>query len=199
MKTIKSIAKVTMLVAFVAFANTLMATGNLRVNILPLNANKAVVAISNAAASNFEISVENANGEILYYKETGADSKDFRKVFDFSRLDKGAYRLIVTAEGTTTEREFTIDNKNIAVGKEKSVMEPFFAYKDGILKVSYLNFPEEAMSINFYDKNDLLYKKELGKKFNVNEGFDLSKLAKGSYDVVLSTEDNSYSFNFEVK
>jgi hypothetical protein len=107
--------------------------------------------------------------------------------------------LIVTAEGTTTEREFTIDNKNIAVGKEKSVMEPFFAYKDGILKVSYLNFPEEAMSINFYDKNDLLYKKELGKKFNVNEGFDLSKLAKGSYDVVLSTEDNSYSFNFEVK
>ena len=34
MKTIKTISKLTMLFAFVAFANTLMAGGNLKVNIL---------------------------------------------------------------------------------------------------------------------------------------------------------------------
>ena len=83
MRTIKSISKVTMLIAFVAFANTLMATGNLKVNILPLTAETAVVAISNAEAANFRISIANENGEVVYFKETDADSKDFRKVFDF--------------------------------------------------------------------------------------------------------------------
>jgi hypothetical protein len=199
MKTINSISKVTMLIAFVAFANTLMATGNLKVNILPLTAERAVVAISNASASNFQISIENNKGEVVYYKETEADSKDYRKVFDFSKLEKGDYKLSVTVDASTTERPFKIDNRNIAVGKEKSIMEPYFAYKNGVLKLSYLNFSEEKLSLNFYDKYDLVYSKEIGDKFNVVEGFDLSKLNKGNYSVVLSTNDKSYTYNVNVE
>lgn len=199
MKTIKSISKVTMLIAFVAFANTLMATGNLKVNILPLTAEKAVVAISNSAASNFLISIENGKGEVVYYKETNADSKDFRKIFDFSNLERGDYNLSVSVDGSTTERSFKIDNRNIAVGKEKNTMEPFFAYKEGILVLSYLNFSEEDLSLNFYDKNDLVYSKKIGDRFNVNEGFDLTKLANGNYSVVLSTDSKSYTYNVDVK
>jgi hypothetical protein len=199
MKTINSISKVTMLIAFVAFANTLMATGNLKVNILPLTAEKAVVAISNTAAANFQISIANEKGEVVYYKETDADSKDFRKVFDFSNLEKGDYKLSVTVDAATTERLFKIENKNIAVGKEKSILEPFFAYKDGVLKLSYLNFSEDNLSLNFYDRENLVYSKEIGDKFNVNEGFNLSKLEKGTYSVVLSANDKSYTYNLNVE
>jgi len=188
-----------MLFAFVAFANTLMASGNLKVNILPLTSDKAVVAISNTAAGNFQISIANDKGEIIYYKETGADSKDYRKVFDFSKRESGNYNLSVSVDGLTSERPFKIDNRNIAVGKEKSTMEPYFAYKEGILVLSYLNFSEENLSLNFYDNNDLVYTKEIGDKFNVNEGFDLSKLANGEYSVVLSTDSKSYTYNVNVE
>lgn len=199
MKTIKTISKLTMLFAFVAFANTLMAGGNLKVNILPLTSEKAVVAISTTDAANLQISIENENGEKVYYKETDADNKDYRKVFDFSNLDRGDYKLSVSTNGLTTERTFSIDNKNIAVGKEKSLLEPYFAFKDGVLKLSYLNFPEEKLSLNFYTDNDLVYSKEIGSKFNVVEGFDLSKLEKGTYSAVLSTESKSYSYNLDLK
>lgn len=199
MKTIKSISKVTMLIAFVAFANTLMATGNLKVNILPLTAEKAVVAISNASAANFQISIATENGEVVYFKETDADSKDFHKVFDFSNLEKGSYKLSVSVDNETTERSFKIDNKNIAVGKEKSILEPYFAYKNGVLKLSYLNFSEDNLSLNLYDTKDLIYSKEIGSKFNVTEGFDLSKLNKGAYSVVLSTENKSYTYKINVE
>jgi len=199
MKTIKTISKLAMLFAFVAFANTLKASGNLKVNILPLTSETAVVAISNTAASNFQISIENEKGEIIYYKETGADSKDYRKVFDFSNLEAGDYKLAASIDGSTTERSFKIGNKNIAVGKEKSIMEPYFAYKEGVLKLSYLNFSEENLSLNFYDKSDLVYSKKIGDKFNVNEGFDLSKLNKGNYSVVLSTDSKSYTYNVNVE
>ena len=200
MKTIKSFSKVTMLVAFVAFANTLMAAGNLKVNILPLTADKAVVAISNTDAANFKISIENNNGETVYYKETEAGSKDYRKIFDFSDLDRGEYKLSVSVNGSTTQRMFKIENKNIAVGKEKSLMEPYFAYKDGILKLSYLNFPEENLSLNFYDGSDnLVYTKNLGNNFNVIEGYNLSKLGKGTYSVILTSDSKNYPYNFDVK
>ena len=200
MKTIKSFSKVTMLVAFVAFANTLMAAGNLKVNILPLTADKAVVAISNTDAANFKISIENNNGETVYYKETEAGSKDYRKIFDFSDLDRGEYKLSVSVNGSTTQRMFKIENKNIAVGKEKSLMEPYFAYKDGVLKLSYLNFPEENLSLNFYDgSNNLVYTKNLGNNFNVIEGYNLSKLGKGTYSVILTSDSKNYPYNFDVK
>ncbi len=199
MKTINSISKVTMLIAFVAFANTLMATGNLKVNILPLTAETAVVAISNTAAANFQISIANEKGEVVYYKETDADSKDYRKVFDFSKLEKGDYKLTVSAEGFTSEREFIIENRNIAVGKEKSILDPYFAYKDEVLKLSYLNFQEENLSLNFYDQNNLIYSKEIGDKFNVTEGFNLSKLDRGTYSVVFSAGNESYTYNVTVE
>lgn len=199
MKTINSISKVTMLFAFVAFANTVLAGGNLKVNILPLTAEKAVVAISNTEAANFQISIANEKGEFVYFKETDADSKDFRKVFDFSNLEKGDYMLSVTVDDATTERSFKIDNSNIAVGKEKSLIEPFFAYKEGVLKLSYLNFSEDNVSLNFYDSNDLIYTKEIGNKFNVNEGFNLSKLERGTYSVVLSAKDKSYTYLLNVE
>ena len=199
MKTINTISKLTMLFAFVAFANTLMAGGNLKVNILPLNSETAVVAISTVDAANLQISIENDRGEKVYYKETDAENKDYRKVFNFSNLDRGDYKLTVTTNGLTTERTFSIDNENIAVGKEKSLIEPYFAYKNGVLKVSYLNFPEENVNLNFYANNDLVYSKEIGSKFNVTEGYDLSKLEKGNYSVVLSTDSKSYTYDLDLK
>ncbi len=188
-----------MLFAFVAFANTLMAAGNLKVNILPLTSERAVIAISNTDAANFKIIIENSKGEMVYYKETNADTKDYRKVFDFSNLDKGDYKLAVSIDGSSSERQFKIENKNIAVGKEKTILEPFFAYKDGVLKLSYLNFSEENMKLNFYNSDELVYTKNIGNKFNVNEGFNLSKLDKGKYSVVFSSDDKDYSYNVDIK
>jgi len=199
MKTMNAISKVTMLFAFVAFANTLMATGNLKVNIVLMTAKKAVVEISSAAASNFQISISNNQGEVVYYNETDEESSDYRKVFDFSDLDNGKYKLSVTIENQTTERLFSINNKNLAVGMEKNSMKPFFSYKDDILKLSYLNFSEKSMNLDLYNGNDLVYSHKIDNQFAVNKGFDLSKLDKGNYSVVLSADDKTYTYNVNVE
>jgi hypothetical protein len=199
MKTITTISKVTMLFAFAAFANNLMASGNLKVNIVPVNSEKAVVAISSATTSNLQISIaDNENQEVLY-RETENEKNDYQKVFDFSALKTGDYKLSVTADNMTTERSFSISKESISVGNEKHSIEPFFAYKNGILKLSYLNFSQENLKLNFYNNSELVYNKEIGNKFDVVEGFNLSKLEKGSYAVVLSTNDKSYTYNINVE
>jgi len=199
MKTIKSFSKVTMLLAFVAFANTLMAAGNLRLNILPLNSERAVVAITNNEAANFQISIEDKKGEKIFYKETRSDNNDYRKIYDFSELENGEYKMTVTINGDTAERTFNINDSNITVSKEKKIEEPYFSYIDGVLKVSYLNFSEEKLNLNFYKDNELVYSKSLGNKFNVIEGYDLSKLEEGVYSVVLAGNDKTFTYGIDIK
>ncbi|HAZ04651.1 MAG: hypothetical protein A2W90_06720 [Bacteroidetes bacterium GWF2_42_66] len=199
MKTIRTISKVTTIIAFVAFANVVLATGNLKVNILPLTSEKAVVAISNNTGSTFQISVENENGEILFYKETSDIATDYSKVYDFSRLEKGDYKLQVAIDGEKITRDFTIGRNNISVGKTRPVLDPYFSFKDNVLKISYLNFNEKDVNINFYNSSDIVYTKAAGNKFNVSEGFDLSKLENGNYSVSLSTVNDEYTYNFTIK
>ncbi len=196
MKTIRTL---TMTFAILVLANVAMATGNLRVDILPLTAERAVVAISNSAESNFEISIENSAGEIVYYKETEGKVVDYRKVYDFSRLEDGQYTLVVNIDGATSKREFSIDSRNIAVGKLKNLVKPYFAFDNDVLRVAYLNYPGETMDLMIYEGDNLIYNKALENTFSVNEGLNLSKLKTGNYQVVLATGDEVYDYTVQKK
>lgn len=196
MKTFKTI---TMMIALTVIANIALATGNLRVNILPLNADRAVVAISNNAETQFQISIENAQGEVVYFKETEGELADYRKVYDFSKLETGNYKLVVSIDDVKGEREFAIDHGAIKVGKEKTLVAPFFSYNDEILRVAFLNHAGEKTSLYIYDSGELVYSKALENNFSVNEGLNLSKLSAGNYQVVLASGDEIYDYTVAVK
>jgi len=199
MKKIRTISKVATIIAFVAFANVAFATGNLKVNILPLDSDKAVVAISNNTGSTFQISIENKYGDVVFYKETSDPATDYSKIYDFSKLEKGDYSLHVAIDGEKISRNFSIGKDNILVGATKSVVEPFFSYANNVLKISYLNFSGKNVNITFYNNAGLVSTKSAGAKFNLNKGFDVSKLAAGDYSVTLSADNDEYSYNFTVK
>lgn len=82
----KTILKVMMMFAFVAFANTLFASGNLKVNIVPVSSEKAVVTITSLADSNLKISVKDEKGLVVYYKEATNSDSNYKKVYDFQAL-----------------------------------------------------------------------------------------------------------------
>ena len=184
----------TFLFAFVAFVNILMAGGNLKVNIQPISAEKALVAISSLTESNLKITLEDEHGNIVYYREVAEPTGDYKKVYDFSALDAGQYKLSVESDNLTTERSFEIKNWKIEVGKEKTTLEPFFGFNNGLLRCSYLNFSKENLTLLFYGDNQLLYTKEIGHNFSVTEALDLSKLDKGNYKAVLLAGNKDFSY-----
>lgn len=192
-----TILNVTLVFAFAAFANTLFAAGNLKVNILPASTKKAVIAVSTCCNSNFSISVENEEGRIVYSKLDLEPVEDYLTEFDLSVLDDGKYKLKVVSQDITTERAFRKTDVGIKVGNEKTILKPFFGYNDGILRCTYLNFQKENLTLYFLKKNQLLYTKELGKTFNVTEGMNLSRLGRGNYEVILLAGDREYSFRVD--
>lgn len=193
MKTMKLLITVTavMIVAIVT------AVEKPKMNVIPLNADQAIVSITNENPALFEMSIETNRGELVYYKQTTKTSTEFKKTFDFANLQNGSYVLKLKVNDTGVLREFEVSNKEILVGDSKMKYDPYFSFKDNILKFSYLNFDQENFSLAIYNGNELFFNKRVGKDFAIQEGFNLSQLENGNYKVVLSSFNNQYVYNLE--
>ncbi len=193
MKTMKLLITVTavMIVAIVT------AVEKPKMDVIPLNADQAIVSITNEKPALFEMSIETNKGELVYYKQTTKASTEYKKTFDFANLQNGSYVLKLKVNDTGVLREFEVSNKEILVGDSKMKYDPYFSFKDNVLKFSYLNFDQENFSVSIYNGDELYFNKRVGKDFTIQEGFNLSKLEKGNYKVVLSSFNNQYVYNLE--
>ena len=195
----KTMLKITFVLALVAAANTLFAVGNLKVNMVALKDVKAVVAISALSNSNFNITISDEKGQIVYYQENTDHSDIYRKVYNFSNLEDGFYKISVVSDDLTTERQFQKIRSSIRVGDEKTTLEPFFKYEDGLFRCSYLNFDKENVVLHFYGNDQEIFKKNIGKDFSIQQVFSLSKLKRGNYSAVLTAGNKVFSYNIEVE
>jgi hypothetical protein len=193
MKTIRLLFTATA----VAIAAIVTAVEKPKMDVIPLNANQAIVSITNENPALFEMSIETNNGDLVYYKQTTKISTEYKKTFDFANLQNGSYVLKLKVNDTRVYREFEVNNNEIVVGDSKMKFDPYFSFKNSELKFSYLNFDQENFNVSIYNGNGLLFNKKLGKDFAIQEGFNLSKLEKGNYTVVLSSLSNEYIYTLE--
>jgi len=121
----------------------------------------------------------------------------YQKIYDFKNLENGNYTMDLRVHDTRLIKDIEVASNGIFVGESKLRIDPYFAFADDVLKLSYLNFDEEKLSINIYDEKGLVYKSELGKNFNVASGYDLSALRDGKYEVILSSYSNEFTFSLE--
>ncbi|WP_319272018.1 hypothetical protein [uncultured Draconibacterium sp.] len=191
MKTIKLLSTV-LAVAIVAVAT---AVEKPKMSVTPLSADRAVITIQNENASLFELSIHAEDGELVYYKQTTKPLSSYQKIYDFKNLENGNYTMDLRINDTRLLKDFEVASKGISVGESKLRIDPYFAFADGVLKLSYLNFDQESLSLNIYDEDGLVYKTSLGKDFNVASGYDLSALKEGKYEVILSSLNNDFSYS----
>jgi hypothetical protein len=197
----KNLKRNLMAIALVIISGTLMATGNLKMNIVQAENNKAVINISNFAQSQFEIELKNEYGEIVFYKQTSSPVTSYSKLYDFTMLEDGNYTFEVNVNNEKEVADLSLKNGKIQVMDSRKEVKPFFTVNKNILEISYLNYAKEELNLHVYDKitNELLYKKKLEPSFAVNYGLDFSKLNKGKYDAVLAGENNFYEYEVTVE
>lgn len=191
MKTIK----LTVAAALIAVAITATAVERPQVNLTPINSEQAVLSVYNQNAAYFELGIYTLYGEMVYYKQTNEQLNDYRKVYDFTNLAQGKYVLSLKINDTKVTKDFEVTGSGIKVGQDKISYDPYFTFANNELKFSYLNFDQENLKLLIYSNNGLVYEKNLGSEFNVTTGFDLSKLEKGSYSIILNSPDKEFSYN----
>ena len=158
MKTIKFLTTVTA-IAIVAIAS---AVEKPKMNVIPLTADRAIVSITNESAAYFELSVETQNGEMVYYKRSNKPLTDYQKIFDFTDLKEGDYVMNLKVKDTKLSKNFEVERQGIFVGDSKLTFDPYFNYKDGVLKFSYLNFDRNKLKLYFYNNKGLVYESKSG-------------------------------------
>ena len=193
MKTIKLLLTATA-VAIVAIAT---AVEKPKMNVTPLSPNRAVISITNENLAYFQLSIETKTGDVVYYKESSKPLTDYKKVFDFTKIEKGIYVINLKVNDTQLSKKFQVHETGIYVGKDVLRFDPYFTFNENVLKFSYLNVDEEKFNLNIYNKQGLVYQTKLGKDVALTSGYDLSKLETGNYEVILSSFSNEFVYSLE--
>lgn len=191
MKTIK----LAFTVAALTVATIANAVEKPKMNVVPINSERAIVSVTNENPAIFEVSIKAENGDMVYYKQTSEPVTDFKQVYDFKNLADGKYVLNLQVNDTKVINDFQVSGKGIEVGESKVRFAPYFDYKNNELKLSYLNFDQENLKLYFYNNEGLVYESKLGRDFNITTGYDLSGLKNGNYRVVLSSFNNEFTYN----
>lgn len=195
----KTIFKIMLAVVLCIFTTAVFASGNLRLNILPMNEEKALVNISALSGVNFNVTITNEKGQVVYYQEDSGSDQIYRKIFNFSELEDGTYRMKVACTDLSTERFIEKKRDKITVGEENTTQSPFFGVEGNILKCTYLNFDNDNITLHLYDRSEELYLKSLGKNFNIQHALNLSQLKSGRYEAVLTAGNKQFIYNVEIK
>ena len=173
-------------------SGSIFASGNLKVNFTGLKSDLAVIEISNVKSSSFEITVKNDVGEVIFSKAT-QPATNYKKNYDFSKLEEGTYYLTVKVDNEINESEFQVESGTLKLVGEKKI-------NNNELKMTYLNFSEEKATMSVLDVyGNELYSKKFNNEFNIQHGISLARLPKGSYSVVFSTREDSYNYSVSVK
>lgn len=191
MKTLKFLTSMSA-VAIVAIAT---AVEKPKMNVIPLSPDRAVVAITNEKPAYFEVSIETQKGDLVYYKKSSTPITDYQKTFDFTNLENGDYVISLKVNDTQLSKNFNVNSKQILVGESMLKFDPYFTFSDNVLKFSLLNVDQESFRFSLFSDGELVYQKKLGNDYSLQKGFDLSRLGKGEYKVVLSSLSNEYSYS----
>ena len=182
--------------ALAMLSGATMATGNLKLNVISTGNQKAVVMVTNAALSLYEVEIKNVEGDVMFYKRTASPGSFYKKTYDFSELNDGTYTLTASVENEKVVNFLNIDKGNVAVIDQERIVDPIFTLVNNTLKLSYLNYAQENLLIHLYESNThrLLFEKELKPDFAVNYGLNLSNLRNGKYDVVLAVNNRFFEY-----
>lgn len=181
-----------------ALAFFIVAIGNAsdfpKMNVVPVEAEKAMVAFQSDEASLLEITLTASNGEIVYFKKTKQRFSEYKKVFDFSVLGEGNYCLCVNFGNRSLNRTIYVDKNEIKVGPEQRLFEPYFSLNDKKLNVSFLNCPCKEVYVNIYRNGKHIEGINFGSELAIQKCIDLSNLGKGDYEVVLTDRFKNHKY-----
>lgn len=195
MKTMKTTIMLIAVFMLPAFA---YASGNVSLNMKSAGNESAFVEILKSSETEVEVDVTNDRNEVVFYKKLTDPIANYQRKYDFSGLEDGRYRMSVYSGNETNEAWFKIERGEVLVEKSRKIMEPYIKSDGNLWKMTFLNFPMEAMDLYVYDGTFQVYHKKIEPVFAIHEGLDLSNLLPGEYQIVFSNEYNNYTYDIKV-
>jgi len=168
-----------------------------KLEVVPNSKTKAIIALDNSESKTFKLSIEDKNGDVLFFQESIIEGNHYSKIFDFKNLSKGIYTITAKNSYGEEKQDIRVNNGNFEVLGKKEVHAPYVELKGNTLKLSYLNHSLSNVEMQIVDQNGNLFSKILGKDFSIQAGFNLSNLTTGELAINIISGNKTYSYYFE--
>ncbi|PKQ61808.1 hypothetical protein BZG02_14365 [Labilibaculum filiforme] len=177
-------------------ANTVFATGNIRINSY-LDTDLAIVSIINPTESILKLKIYDEAGNLYFSKKVSNATTD-QKLLDFSYLEDGTYKIVLTGAAINLEKKFEVANNKLVSEKEVELAEKtLFRADNNDLFVTYLSFNNKTFQISINDESgNEVFNGSYASEPNFSKKFNVEALPKGEYKVRLVSDNKEYNYAF---
>lgn len=177
-------------------ANSTFATGNIKINPY-LDTDLSIVSIINPTESELKMKIYDNEGNLYYSKKVSSTTTD-QKLFDFSYLEDGLYKIVLTGAEEKVEKEFSVEGSKLKVEDSKEVAEKtLFRSEDNNLFVSYLSFENKKFNLTITDAfGNEIFEESYTSTPTFSKKFNVSALPEGEYKVRLISNKKEYNYAF---
>ncbi|MCK3683631.1 hypothetical protein [Maribellus sp. YY47] len=165
-----------------------------KMNVVQVEKDKAMLAYSASTATPLEITLTNSDGEILYFNCTNERYREYKKLFDFSKIGDGDYCLSVNFGNQSVSRSLSINHNKMEVGPPQKCYVPCFNLNGNQLDISFLNTGMKQVYVNIYHNGEHIEEAKLGRDLAIQKRLDLKRLRPGEYLVVVSERFKDHTF-----
>ncbi|WP_321515800.1 hypothetical protein [Marinifilum fragile] len=177
-------------------ASSAFATGNIKINQY-LDTDLSIVSIINPTESVLKMKIYDREGNLYYSKKVNSTTTD-QKLFDFSYLEDGIYKIVLSGADENVEKEFVIEGKKLKVTDAKELAEKtLFRSKDNDLFVSYLSFENTTFNLSITDElGNEVFEESYTSAPTFSKKFNVTALPEGEYKVRLVSNNKEYNYAF---
>lgn len=162
------------------------ATETLSLDVFAVEAEKVLVDFRSKTPTLLELTLQNSDGEIVYYSKSETLLSKYKEVLDFTEMEKGMYTICMNYGNCSVNCELFVSKNNIKIGPLVQLYEPYFCLENGILNVSFLNVTQKNVYLNIYQNDKYLTGNCLGKDMALQKRLDISNLKGERYQLVLT-------------
>ncbi len=125
----------------------------------------------------------------------------YANTYDLSGLSNGRYKYTVRLGDETETACLKVKKGKAEVMDQRKDVKPCFAMDGERLKVSFLNFEREKILLLVCDNKtrEVLFCKGFDQDFLIQHALNFSELEKGSYEAILATRNENYTFEVNVE
>jgi len=177
-------------------ASSAFATVNIKINPY-LDTDLSIVSIINPSESALKMKIYDREGNLYYSKKVNSATTD-QKLFDFSYLEDGIYKIVLSGAEENVEKEFIIEGNKLKVTDTKEVAEKtLFRSQDNNLFVSYLSFENNTFNLSITDElGNEVFEESYTSAPTFSKKFNVTALPEGEYKVRLVSNNKEYNYAF---
>lgn len=138
---------------------------------------------------------------LVLYKELIERSGKYTRGFDLTALPDGSYYFELDKQVEINITPFVVKSNVVTFNKSEqhTINKPFVTIKRDRIMVSKLALENQPLEIKIYDENSyLIFSDKLENGQILERIYDVSKVAKGNYKIVLKSDGREFVKYFNI-